>query len=93
MMVSAAIPPLFMPVRLGREQMVRRRCSSPLSVRHQSGNLGADRVLVIGLSDNLYDTVNLDEVSENDQVRCRQRWRGGHLLNSTFVDTERIWSL
>tara|TARA_R110001592_G_scaffold310481_1_gene585049 strand:- start:22906 stop:24093 length:1188 start_codon:yes stop_codon:yes gene_type:complete len=87
MMASAAIPLLFMPVKLGREWFgdgaVRQR--APIS---PALHLGADRVLVIGLSDNLYDTVNLGRSvrKTTSALPPTLAQMGGHLLNSTFVD-------
>lgn len=86
-MASAAIPLLFMPVKLGREWFgdgaVRQR--APIS---PALHLGADRVLVIGLSDNLDDDAESGrrakkKVSAHPPTLAQM---GGHLLNSTFVD-------
>ncbi|PKM30181.1 MAG: Patatin [Gammaproteobacteria bacterium HGW-Gammaproteobacteria-11] len=87
LMASAAIPVVFPPVRLNREWFgdgaVRQR--APIS---PALHLGADRVLVIGVSDNL----------DNEPAAGRRGPRlraaappslaqiSGHLLNSTFVD-------
>ncbi len=87
LMASSAIPLLFPPVRMNREWFgdgaVRQR--SPIS---PALHLGANRVLVIGVSDN--------PVNQPPTHRRGPRLRagappslaqlGGHLLNSTFVD-------
>ena len=87
MMASAAIPLLFMPVRIGREWFgdgaVRQR--APIS---PALHLGADRVLVIGLSDNLAESVDTGQRARKvgSVLPPTLAQMGGHLLNSTFVD-------
>jgi NTE family protein len=87
MMASAAIPLLFTPVRLGREWFgdgaVRQR--APIS---PALHLGADRVLVIGLSDNLAESVETGRRPRKvaSALPPTLAQMGGHLLNSTFVD-------
>lgn len=87
MMASAAIPLLFMPVRLGREWFgdgaVRQR--APIS---PALHLGADRVLVIGLSDNLADSAETSQRPRKvaSVLPPTLAQMAGHLLNSTFVD-------
>ncbi|PCC99834.1 patatin-like phospholipase family protein [Halopseudomonas pelagia] len=87
LMASAAIPLLFAPVQLNREWFgdgaVRQR--APIS---PALHLGANRVLVVGVSDNLAD----DPAAGRRGPRVRSALPptlaqiGGHLLNSTFVD-------
>lgn len=87
LVASAAIPLLFEPVLLGRswygDGAVRQR--TPIS---PALHLGANRVLVIGVSDN---PVN-EPISSKPKPRLRTppppslAQIGGHLLNSTFVD-------
>lgn len=88
LMASAAIPLVFPPVLINREWYgdgaVRQR--TPVS---PALHLGANRVLIIGVSDNL---------SQREAAGGRRGPRlrtalpptlaqiGGHLLNSTFVD-------
>lgn len=87
LMASAAIPVVFPPVRLNREWFgdgaVRQR--APIS---PALHLGANRVLVVGVSDNLAD----EPAGGRRGPRIRAALPptlaqiGGHLLNSTFVD-------
>lgn len=87
LMASAAIPLLFAPVKLNREWFgdgaVRQR--APIS---PALHLGADRVLVVGVSDNLAS----EPATERRGPRVSSALPptlaqiGGHLLNSTFVD-------
>ncbi|WP_373186679.1 patatin-like phospholipase family protein [Halopseudomonas sp.] len=87
MMASAAIPLLFTPVKLGREWFgdgaVRQR--APIS---PALHLGANRVLVIGLSDNLAESVETSRPARRvgGALPPTLAQVGGHLLNSTFVD-------
>lgn len=88
LMASAAIPLLFPSVRISHEWFgdgaVRQR--SPIS---PALHLGANRVLVVGVSDN-----PVHAVSHASRQSARGRpgappslaQLGGHLLNSTFVD-------
>ena len=86
LMASAAIPLLFEPALLNREWYgdgaVRQR--TPIS---PALHLGANRVLVIGVSDN---PVNEPVSRRGPRLRTAPppslAQIGGHLLNSTFVD-------
>ncbi|SFM15893.1 patatin-like phospholipase family protein [Halopseudomonas yangmingensis] len=87
LMASAAIPLLFQPVQLNREWFgdgaVRQQ--APIS---PALHLGARRVLVVGVSDNL----SAEPVGGRRGPRIRAALPpslaqiGGHLLNSTFID-------
>lgn len=87
LMASAAIPLLFEPVQLNREWFgdgaVRQR--SPIS---PALHLGANRVLVIGVSDNLADEPAAGQRGPRVRTATPPSLAqiGGHLLNSTFVD-------
>lgn len=87
LMASAAIPLLFAPVKLNREWFgdgaVRQR--APIS---PALHLGADRVLVVGVSDNLATAPAGGRRGPRvrDALPPSLAQIGGHLLNSTFVD-------
>ena len=85
LMASAAIPLLFEPVRLNREWFgdgaVRQR--SPIS---PALHLGANRVLVVGVSDNLANEPAETRPRRSRAIPPTLAQIGGHLLNSTFVD-------
>jgi NTE family protein len=87
LMASAAIPLLFPPVRLNREWFgdgaVRQR--SPIS---PALHLGANRVLVVGVSDNPVNSTPGERRGPRIRAGAPPSLAqlGGHLLNSTFVD-------
>ncbi|HEJ1057736.1 TPA: patatin-like phospholipase family protein, partial [Pseudomonas putida] len=87
LLASAAIPLLFAPVQLGGEYYgdgaVRQ--SAPIS---PALHLGASRVLVVGVSGNPQrpaPPVPPQRVFSGQQPSLAQI--GGHLLNSTFIDS------
>ena len=89
LMASAAIPLLFPPVRLNREWFgdgaVRQQ--APIS---PALHLGASKVMVIGVSDNLAQDSRAAAGRHGPRLRTAPpptlAQIGGHLLNSTFVD-------
>ncbi|WP_260961716.1 patatin-like phospholipase family protein [Pseudomonas citri] len=86
LLASSAIPLLFAPVKIGQEYFgdgaVRQ--SAPIS---PALHLGANRVLVIGVSGNPRGLVQnpLERSYTGQQPTLAQI--GGHLLNSTFIDS------
>ncbi len=87
LLASSAIPLLFAPVKLEREYFgdgaVRQ--SAPIS---PALHLGANRVLVVGVSGNprgLGANASVQRVMSGVQPTLAQI--GGHLLNSTFIDS------
>ena len=86
LLASSAIPLLFAPVKIGQEYFgdgaVRQ--SAPIS---PALHLGANRVLVIGVSGNPRGLVQnpLERSYTGKQPTLAQI--GGHLLNSTFIDS------
>ncbi len=87
LLASSAIPLLFAPIRLGHEfygdGAVRQ--SAPIS---PALHLGANRVLVVGVSGNPQGPTPGDpreRVFSGKQPSLAQI--GGHLLNSTFIDS------
>ena len=89
LMASAAIPLLFPPVKLNREWFgdgaVRQQ--APIS---PALHLGASKILVIGVSDNLAQDSRAAGGQHGPRIRAALpptlAQIGGHLLNSTFVD-------
>ena len=87
LMASAAIPLLFPPVKLNREYFgdgaVRQ--SAPIS---PALHLGANRVLVVGVSGNPLGR-DANSVLPRPQSGRPQTLAqiGGHMLNSTFIDS------
>ncbi|WP_342244928.1 patatin-like phospholipase family protein [Pseudomonas sp. OTU5201] len=86
LMASAAIPLLFPPVRLGREYFgdgaVRQ--TAPIS---PALHLGANRVLVVGVSGNPQGMNPGQEMTQPQGGRPPTLAQiSGHLLNSTFID-------
>jgi len=87
LMASASIPMLFPPVKVNREYFgdgaVRQ--SAPIS---PALHLGANRVLVVGVSGNLQDGDANVGVPRPRSVRPPSLAQiGGHMLNSTFIDS------
>jgi NTE family protein len=82
LMASTAIPVIFPAVALGKEYYGDGaiRQISPVST---ALNLGAERILAVGVSANKTKTVNHDETF--DQPSLLQIV--GHIMNSAFVDT------
>lgn len=86
LMASAAIPLLFPAVRMGREYFgdgaVRQ--TAPIS---PALHLGANRVLVVGVSGNPLGMNPSQEMMQPQGGRPPTLAQiGGHLLNSTFID-------
>ncbi|AYF88058.1 patatin-like phospholipase family protein [Pseudomonas sp. DY-1] len=86
LMASAAIPVLFPAVRLGREYFgdgaVRQ--TAPIS---PALHLGANRVLVVGVSGNPLGMNPNQEIPQPQSGRPPSLAQiSGHLLNSTFID-------
>ncbi|WP_439889098.1 patatin-like phospholipase family protein [Pseudomonas sp. MBLB4123] len=87
LLASASIPLVFPPVRINREYFgdgaVRQ--SAPIS---PALHLGASRVLVIGVSGNPQgEDVNSAVVRPHDVKPPTLAQIGGHMLNSTFIDS------
>jgi NTE family protein len=87
LLASSAIPLLFAPVRIGREFFgdgaVRQ--SAPIS---PALHLGANRVLVVGVSGNPRGpdaSETVPRAFSGQQPSLAQI--GGHMLNSTFIDS------
>ncbi|PWB36064.1 Patatin [Pseudomonas sp. SDI] len=87
LLASSAIPLLFAPIKLGQEYYgdgaVRQ--SAPIS---PALHLGASRVLVVGVSGNPHQPAPGDgqqRIFSGVQPSLAQI--GGHLLNSTFIDS------
>ncbi|MNC29237.1 Patatin-like phospholipase [compost metagenome] len=87
LLASSAIPLLFAPVKLGEEYFgdgaVRQ--SAPIS---PALHLGANRVLVVGVSGNPRGPAPIDsrqQIYSGQQPSLAQI--GGHMLNSTFIDS------
>lgn len=86
LLASSAIPLLFAPVKIGQEYFgdgaVRQ--SAPIS---PALHLGANRVLVVGVSGNSRGTdagKQIQRVTSGNQPTLAQI--SGHMLNSTFID-------
>ncbi len=85
LLASASIPLLFPPVRLGEDFYGdgAMRQSAPIS---PALHLGADRVLVVGVSGNPRGpSTAVGAVGSEPQPSLAQI--GGHLLNSAFIDS------
>ncbi|WP_130871756.1 patatin-like phospholipase family protein [Pseudomonas bubulae] len=87
LLASSAIPLLFAPVKIGEEYFgdgaVRQ--SAPIS---PALHLGANRVLVVGVSGNLHGP-DL-QAGQSHYYNAQQPTLaqiGGHMLNSTFIDS------
>ncbi|MDH0894284.1 MULTISPECIES: patatin-like phospholipase family protein [unclassified Pseudomonas] len=87
LLASAAIPLIFPPVKVHREYFgdgaVRQ--SAPIS---PALHLGANRVLVVGVSGNpVGKDVNQQVVRPRSGLPPTLAQIGGHMLNSTFIDS------
>ncbi|MCY1281828.1 Patatin-like phospholipase [compost metagenome] len=87
LLASASIPMIFPPVKVNREYFgdgaVRQ--SAPIS---PALHLGANRVLVIGVSGNLQDgNANAGVLRPRGDRPPSLAQIGGHMLNSTFIDS------
>lgn len=87
LMASSAIPLLFAPVKIGPQYFgdgaVRQ--SAPIS---PALHLGANRVLVIGVSGNPRGPAAVEPVARSyTGLQPTLAQIGGHLLNSTFIDS------
>ncbi|MCY1518573.1 Patatin-like phospholipase [compost metagenome] len=87
LLASASIPLLFPPVKINREYFgdgaVRQ--SAPIS---PALHLGATRVLVVGVSGNPRgEQANIDIVRPQSGKPPSLAQIGGHMLNSTFIDS------
>lgn len=82
LMASAAIPTMFLPVRIGNRYFGdgALRQPKPLS---PAIHLGAERIFVIGVSDNRADRQPMEESFSSPTIAQMM----GHMLNSTFIDT------
>lgn len=82
LMASAAIPTIFPPVKIGDSYYGdgALRQLKPLS---PALHLGADRVFVVGVSDNPLHHINRETAHYSPTVSQMV----GHLLNSAFIDT------
>lgn len=82
LMASSAIPTMFLPVRIGNRYFGdgALRQPKPLS---PALHLGAERIFVIGVSDNRADRQPIDESFVSPTIAQMM----GHMLNSTFIDT------
>jgi NTE family protein len=86
LLASASIPLIFPPVKINREYFgdgaVRQ--SAPIS---PALHLGANRVLVVGVSDNpVGPQAQKSTVSFKESRPPSLAQIGGHMLNSTFID-------
>ena len=81
-MASSAIPTIFPPVRVGQNFFGdgALRQLKPLS---PAIHLGADRLFVVGVSDNRPDAAPAEEALVAPNVAQMM----GHMLNSAFIDT------
>ena len=87
LMASSAIPLIFPAVKLGREYLgdgsVRQ--AAPIS---PALHLGANRVLIVGVSNNPHaDASRSEDASAATGKAPTLAQIGGHLLNSTFIDS------
>jgi NTE family protein len=83
LMASSALPTLFPAVRIHREYYGdgALRQTAPMSA---ALHLGADKLLVIGVSNNRSGMTNAPRVKTTHSPSLAQI--GGHLLNSAFID-------
>ena len=83
LMASSALPTLFPAVRIHREYYGdgALRQTAPVSA---ALHLGADRLLVIGVSNNRSGMANAPRLKTTHSPSLAQI--GGHLLNSAFID-------
>jgi NTE family protein len=83
LMASSALPTLFPAVRIHREYFGdgALRQTAPMSA---ALHLGADRLLVIGVSNNRSGMANAPRLKTTHSPSLAQI--GGHLLNSAFID-------
>lgn len=83
LMASSALPTLFPAVRIHREYFGdgALRQTAPMSA---ALHLGADRLLVIGVSNNRSGMLTVPRVKTTHSPSLAQI--GGHLLNSAFID-------
>jgi NTE family protein len=87
LLASSAIPLLFAPVKIEQEYFGdgAMRQSAPIS---PALHLGANRVLVVGVSGNPHGGITSNQVqraTRGTQPSLAQI--GGHMLNSTFIDS------
>ncbi|MFJ7883415.1 patatin-like phospholipase family protein [Pseudomonas sp. NPDC096917] len=87
LLASSAIPLLFAPIKIGEEYFgdgaVRQ--SAPIS---PALHLGANRVLVVGVSGNPRGPAPITDQQRHYNVQQPTLAQiGGHMLNSTFIDS------
>lgn len=87
LLASAAIPLIFAPIRINREYFGDGAVRQPAPIS-PALHLGAERVLVVGVSGNpLNGDANQQVVHPRSGQPPTLAQIGGHLLNSTFIDS------
>ena len=86
LLASSAIPLLFAPVKVGQEYFGDGAVRQPAPIS-PALHLGANRVLVVGVSGNPRGPDLRVVQQDNNAQQPTLAQIGGHMLNSTFIDS------